>query len=320
MLVMGLGDKISADILRQLEPAEIRHISLEIAALEAVAPGQMVQVFHEFEALASTSSLFAKGGARCARRLLENALGPETAAQILEPAETAPKEAPTETALLHDADPKQLAAFLQKETPQVIALVLSNMSAAHGGAVLAILPERLQHQVAFRILSMDSVSPEVTRKVTAAIGAKLHGTRQTHRPDGVRSLAALLNNIEAPVAEAILAKLEEENQQIGASVRNQMFVFEDILQLDKEAMKILLAQLDRKILTTALKGTSSEIQRHFTQNMSQRASEMLTEDMEALGAVRIREVQAAQQQVIAALRKLQQQGAITIGRGEEYVV
>jgi flagellar motor switch protein FliG len=124
------------------------------------------------------------------------------------------------------------------------------------------------------------------------------------------------------LSETILTKLEEENQTVAASLRDLMFVFDDLASIDKEGMKALLAKVDRKALTTALKGTTGKIREHFTQCMSQRAAEMLTEDMEALGAVRIRDVEAAQQQVVAVVRELQKQGTISAGRGgnDEYVV
>ena len=142
------------------------------------------------------------------------------------------------------------------------------------------------------------------------------------RSDGIRSLADLLNHVEPALAEKLLSQVDQENQVAANSVRNLMFTFDDILRIDKEGMRALLAQLDRKILTLALKGAAGKVREHFTQCMSQRAAEMLTEDMDALGPVRIRDVQGAQQQVVGVVRQLQQQGTIATSRGgtEEYVV
>jgi flagellar motor switch protein FliG len=170
--------------------------------------------------------------------------------------------------------------------------------------------------------SLDRVSPEVFQKITEAIGSKLRSIRQISKTDGVRALAALLNHVDAGQAEAILAKVDEQNQPVADSVRSLMFVFEDILNIDKEGMRALVGKLDRKVLTLALKGTDAKMREHFTQCMSQRSAEMLIEDMEALGPVRIRDVEGAQKEVIVALRQLQQEGTVSINRegGDEYVV
>ena len=323
MFLMGIGDQVSAELLRQLDADEIRRVTSEISALEAVPPHHMVSVFREFESLTGSSRFFAKGGAVFARRLIEQALGPESAQALLDaPAAPAPPESNPELQLLQTTDPRQLAAFLRNENPQTIALVLSNMPPEAGGALLQLLPAELQAQAALRMATLDRISPEVFRKITEAIGSKLKAIRRVSRADGIRSLAGLLNHVEPSLAEKLLSQVEEENQGAANSVRNLMFTFEDILNIDKEGMKAVVAQLDRKVLTLALKGAAGKVRAHFTQCMSQRAAEMLSEDMEALGPVRIRDVQAAQQQVVGVVRKLQKQGSIAAGGsgGDEYVV
>jgi flagellar motor switch protein FliG len=326
MFLMGIGDQVSAELLRQLEADEIRQLTAEIAALEAVAPHHMVKVFREFESLTGSSRFFAKGGASFARRLVEQALGPESANKLLDSPQAPPppksQHGNPELRILESAEPRQLASFLLNENPQTIALVLSNMTPEAGGALLQFLPAGLQTQAALRMATLDRVSPEVFRKITEAIGSKLKAIRQVTRSDGIRSLAGLLNHVEPSLAEKILAEVEQENEGSASSVRNLMFAFEDVLKIDKQGMKALVGRLDSKILTLALKGSAGNVRAHFTQCMSQRASEMLNEDIEALGPVRIRDVQAAQQQVVAAVRQLQQEGTIAISRdgGDEYVV
>jgi flagellar motor switch protein FliG len=325
MFLMGIGDPLSAELLRQLDGEEIRRITSEIAALEAVAPQQMLSVFREFETLSGSSRFFAKGGAGFARRLVEQALGEQSAQRLLDstgPA-VAPKEPESnpELRLLQTTEPRQLAGFLQQENPQTIALVLSNMTPESGGALLQSLPAAIQAQTALRMATLERVSPEVFRKITEAIGSKLKAIRQVSRSDGMRSLASLLNHVQPELAENILTQVEQENEGAANSLRELMFTFEDILNIDKQGMKSVVAQVDRQILTMALKGAPVKLREHFTQCMSQRSSEMLGEDIEALGAVRIRDVQAAQQQVVAVVRQLQQQGTIGRGRegGDEYV-
>ncbi len=323
MFLMGVGDQIGADVLRHLEPDEIRRISWEISSLDAVGPDHMLSVFREFETLTASSPLFAKGGAECARRMVEQAFGPEPAQKILEvPARTAASAEAGEFGILQDTDPQQLATFIRDEHPQVIALILSNLPSAQAGALMASLPAETQPQVALRMASLDRISPEVFRRIAEAIASKLKNIRQVKRSNGMGTLASLLNQIDPTVAEAILAKIDEEDQSIGSSVRDMMFVFEDILNINRDGMTKLIAKADRKILTTALKGTYGKVRDHFKECMSQRAAEMLEEDMEALGPVRIRDVEAAQQQLVAVVRQLQQEGLIAVSRGgsDEYVV
>ena len=326
MFLMGLGDQASAELLRQLEPDEIRKVTAEISALEAVAPHHMLRVFREFESLSGASRFFAKGGSGFARKLIVQALGQEHAQKLLDspnlpPVAEAQSDNP-ELQLLQNSDPRHLATFLRDENPQTIALVLSNMTPDAGGALLQQLPPELQAQVTLRMATLDRVSPEVFRKITEALGTKLKAIRQVSRSDGIKSLASLLNHVEPTLADKLLTQVEQENQPAADSVRNLMFTFEDTLNIDQEGMRALVAQLDRKILTTALKGAETKIREHFTQCMSQRAAEMLSEDMEALGPVRIRDVQAAQQQVVGVIRQLQQQGTIATrsGGADEYVV
>jgi flagellar motor switch protein FliG len=326
MFLMGIGESVSADLLRQLDSDEIRRITAEIAALEAVAPRQMVSVFREFEALTGSSRFFAKGGAGFARRLIVQALGQESAQKLLDASDPLPvpqeEVANPELRLLQNTEPRKLAAFLRNENPQTIALVLSNLSPEAGGALLQSLPAEVQAQAALRMTSIDSVSPEVFRKIAEAIGSKLKAIRQVSRSDGMRSLAGMLNHVEPALVEKILSEVDQESQPAGDALRNMMFSFEDILAIDKQGMKALVGQLDPKLMTLALKGAAPNLREHFTQCMSQRAAEMLAEDIEALGAVRIRDVQAAQQQVVGLIRQLQQQGTIAVSRGggDEYVV
>jgi flagellar motor switch protein FliG len=325
MFLMGIGDPLSAELLRQLDSDEIRRITSEIAALEAVAPRQMMSVFREFESLTGSSRFFAKGGAGYARRLVEQALGAQSAQKLLDASEKPlprDEESNPELKLLQNTEPRQLAGFLRNENPQTIALVLSNMTPEAGGALLQSFPPEVQAQAALRMATLERVSPEVFRKITEAIGSKLKAIRQVSRSDGMKSLASLLNHVQPELAETILSQVEEENQGAANSLRDLMFTFEDILTIDKQGMKPLVAQADRQILTMALKGAPAKVREHFTQCMSQRSAEMLAEDIEALGAVRIRDVQAAQQQVVAQVRQLQQQGVIGRGQagGDEYVV
>jgi flagellar motor switch protein FliG len=324
ILLLGIGEPVSATVIRRLDPHEILQISNEIATLVSVAPDQMIGVFREFEALSVNGRLFARGGAEQARRLIENAVGEEEAQkffQVAPPPPEAPRLSDWE-APFKGIEPGELATVLSEENPQTLALVLSNLPPEQAGPLMASLAPATQPQVALRIALMDHVSPEVFRQVAEVVRGKLKSSRQLQRSDGARALAAILNNMEGEKAELILSKVESENQPAAASVRVLMFSFHDIVVLDPESIKVLIGRIDRKILTMALKGTSEDIRAHFTRSMSQRATEMLIEDIEALGPVRIRDVHAAQEQIVSKIRELEKEGIISTSPdgGNGYVV
>jgi len=228
---------------------------------------------------------------------------------------------------LHNTDPKELAKVLREENPQTLALILSNLPPEQAGPLMASLAPEVQPQVALRIALMDRISPDVFRRIADAIRTRLKAAKQLSRSNGTRALASILNFVDGETTERDLSTLEPENETAVAAVRDLMFVFEDIQTIDKEGIKALLAKVDRKILTLALKGTGESLRGHFTQCMSSRSAEMLGEDMEALGPVRIRDVTAAQQQVVTVVRQLQKDGSIAArsggaagSGGDDYVV
>lgn len=319
VFIMGIGDQVSAEVLRHLSAEEVRRVSAEIAATNAVGSEQMLSVFREFESLTAEGRLFAQGGAECARRIVEQAFGPDSAQKLLV---APPAQAPLgEAGILQNVDPQQLAMHIRTEHPQTIAVVLSNLAPAAAAAVMDALPEELQPQVALRMASISRISTEAFQKVAEAIGTKLRSIRPLSKTDGVRALASLLNQVAPDRADSILSRLRQQNQAVEESVRALMFTFEDILSVDKEGMKVLIAKAERKTVTLALKGSSAKLRTHFTQCMSQRAAEMLVEDMEALGPVRIGDVKTAQNEIISLVQQLRQSGGLSVGSGEnEYVV
>lgn len=322
IFLLGLGQETSAKLIRELAPDEIKRISVEISSLNAVDPDHVLNILEEFESLATTSRYFARGGAESARRILESALGPESAQQLLE-GPVQPSSTPdTAMSILETTDPRQIASFLRSEHPQTIALILSNLAPEQAGSVLMSLPAPLRPQVVARMGSLDRISPEIYQRITEAIGLKLKSFRKVNRSNGIKSVASMLNQVDASAVDEILEAVASQNAPMVDSIRNLMFVFEDVVKVDKEGIRVLMQRADRKVLMMALKGTTSEIKQHFTQVMSERSAEMLAEDMEALGPVRIKDVEAAQQEIIALIRTLQQEGVVgsTRGGGDQYVV
>ena len=265
-----------------------------------------------------------KGGLDYARKILIQAFGPETARRLLD---RLVKALGTEIATfdaLQKADPQQLAKFIHSEHPQMIALILSHLNASQAAALLTSLPPEIRADVAQRMASLDQISPEIISKVAAIIGQKLKALGEFSRETcgGVRAVSELLNRLDSSTSKEILDKIEQQDQNLAETIRHLMFVFEDLLLLDQGGMKEVLARVDRKILTIALKGTSDELRKHFLECMSQRGAEMMREDMDALGPVKIKEVDAAQQQIIAIVRQLEAEGVVSLkgAVGEQYVV
>jgi flagellar motor switch protein FliG len=224
---------------------------------------------------------------------------------------------------LQKADPNQLSRFIESEHPQTIALILSHLSPSQAALLLANLPLPLRSDVTLRIAQLDRVSPDVVARISIVISEKLKtlGEVKMELRGGPRSVAEILNRMEGAMSDEILGSLQDEQPMVDA-IRHFMFTFDDLLLVDTMAMKEVVGKIDRKLLVVALKGTSDQLKNQFLQCMSQRGAEMLREDMDALGPVKIKEVEAAQQQIIAVVRQLEAEGVVSLKGtvGEQYVV
>lgn len=324
ILVVILGPEISGDVLRNLNEEEVDQISREVAQMGAIPPDQAEKVLEECHQMHLAHNYVIKGGVDYARKILLNAFGPEQAQKLLD---RLMKTLGTESAsfdALQKADPQQLAKFIHNEHPQTIALVLSHLNASHAAALLFSLPNEMRSDVALRMANLDQISPEVITKIAGIIGQKLKALGEISRESygGVKAVAEMMNRLDSGSGKEILEAIEESDGQLGEQIRHLMFVFEDMLLLSPDGIKEVLARVDRKLLTVALKGTSDRLKDHFLECMSQRGADMLREDMDALGPIKIKEVEAAQQQIIAVVRQLEAEGAISLKGtvGEQYVV
>jgi flagellar motor switch protein FliG len=222
---------------------------------------------------------------------------------------------------IESADPQQLASALENEHPQAVALMLARLPAARAAAVLKALPLEMRPDVALRLASLDQISPEVAARIAEVISRRLQafGDASPTKYGGIRAAGEIFNQLDAATSEEVLSGMEEVDANVAESIRNVMFVFDDLVKLDQSAIKELMSRVDRKLLTVALKGTSEQLKQKILKSMSQRGAEMLLEDMEAAGPVRIRDVEAAQQQVIALVRQLERDGLVSTS-GEQYIV
>jgi flagellar motor switch protein FliG len=323
-LLVILGDQASAEILKQLDEEEVQVLSREVARLSAVTSEQAETVLSEFYEMNLAREYVVKGGVDYARKLLVNAFGPESAKRLLDRLMATIGAESASFDELQKADPQQLAKFIHNEHPQMVALILSHLNPSQAAALLLSLPPEMRADVALRMANLDRISPEIISKIAAIIGQKLKALGQFSRESygGVRAVAEMFNRMDSATSKEILDKIEQQQADLAETVRHLMFVFEDMLLIDQAGIKEVLSRIDRKLLTVALKGTNEELRKHFLQCMSQRGAEMLQEDMDALGPIKVKEVDAAQQQIIAVVRQLESEGVLSLRGtvGEQYVV
>src|SRR5580704_16075455 len=324
ILLVMIGQEASSNILRALDEEEVQDISREIARVNTLAAEEAEGVLEEFYQMSLAHDYVLKGGVDYARKVLVDAFGAEPARRMLD---RLMKQMSSETLsfdALQKTDPQQLAKFIHSEHPQTIALILSHLNPSQAAGLLVSIPAELRTDVALRMASLDQISPEIVSKIAAVIGTKLKSLGELSREayGGVHAVAEMCNRLDSNTTKEIVEYIEQSNPKLGETIRHLMFVFEDLLLLDINAIKELLGKVDRKILTVALKGTSEQMKDHMLQAMSQRGAEMLREDMEALGPIKIKDVEAAQQQIITVVRQLETEGVISLkgSTGEQYVV
>lgn len=324
MLLIVLGEQASSDILQHLNENEVQRVGREVARLTAISAEQAETVLNDFHHISTAGDHVARGGIEYARKLLTRAFAPEVAKRLLEQLTKALGADEASFDAIQKADPQLLAKFIHNEHPQTVALVLSHLNASAAAGLLMSLPPGLRSDVAQRMASLDQISPEVIIKIVAVIGQKLSALGEFSRESygGVRAVAEMMNRLDSTSSRDILDHIESQDANLAETIRHLMFVFEDLLLIDPIGLKEVLAKVDRKVLTIALKGTSEQLQTQILSCMSQRGAEMLREDMEAMGPIKIKEVEAAQQQIIAVVRQLESEGAISLkgAVGEQYVV
>jgi flagellar motor switch protein FliG len=324
ILLVLLGDEAAAGVYKMLPPSELRQITQEIAELEYISPDLAATVLQEYHDLSMTQEYLSQGGQEFASKLLIKAFGEAGARSLLEEVTKAQELSSQNLDTLQKTDPQQLAKFIQGEHPQTIALIVAHLNVRTARVVLMLLPEKIRAQAVRRLAQLQQFSPEMVKKISMVLHRRLTGMGQQSRRSfgGVKAVADLLNNIDQEATKSILASIEQDNEPLATSIRNLMFTFEDFLDVQDAGLRELLGQLDKKSLAVALKGASDDLKNHFFKGMSSRAVEMLKEDMEALGPIRSRDVQAAQHEAVTVARKLEAEGKIALKSDQEeaYVV
>jgi len=317
MLLVSLGPEVASKVYKNLDESTIEMLTMEIAGLRKIQSSQREEVLREAQELLLAKEYMTQGGVDYAKKLLEASLGPERAQEILRRITASLQVRPFD--FIRQTDPQQILAFVQNEHPQTIALIISYMEPKQAAQVMGGLPPNLQVEVAKRIASMERVTPEVLREVERVLERKVSTvlSQDFTIAGGLDALVAIINNADRATERNIMEKLEEEDPELAEEVKKRLFVFEDILGLDDRSLQRVLRDVDMKDVALALKGASEALREKFFKNLSKRAVEMLKEDMEYMGPVRVRDVEEAQQKIVNVIRALEEAGEIVIARGGE---
>jgi flagellar motor switch protein FliG len=323
IVMMVIGDERSGKVFKHLQEDEIEKVAREIASLDTVSADLGERVLQEFQELVSAARLLQVGGVEQARRMLTKSLGPDVARRLFDRVMRSFRMNDG-FAALEKTNPQQLSKFILGEHPQTIALILAHLNPGHAASLAAQLPGDLRADVLLRMASIEEISPEVIGRISQVIEQRLKtvGGPSREQRGGVRAVAELFNRLDRTISAPALEGIETVAPEMAVAIRNLMFVFEDLLNVEESGIREIINRADKKALTVSLKGASEEIRSRFFQNMSKRAGELLREEMEVMGAVRLREVEKAQQEIVAIARKLEEEGLITTGAGagEAYVV
>ncbi len=323
-LLLLMGEELSAVILREFSEIEVQQLAREIARIDALTSEQAESALEEFYQMSMAHDFAVRGGLDYAKKMLTTAFGPDAGKKLVDRLVMMMGGEYAHLDALQKADPQQLARFIHNEHPQTIALVLSHLNSSAAAGLLYSLPPELRPEVALRMANLDQITPEIVNKIAKVIGEKLQVIGQFSRESygGVRAVSEIFNQLDAGATKDILDVIETQNPNLVETIRQLMFVFEDLLSIDVTQLKEILARVERKILTTALKGTSAKLKDHFFSTMSARAIDMMKEEIESMGPVKIKDVEGAQQQIIAIVRQLDAEGVISLkgGGAEQYVV
>jgi len=323
IVISSLPEELASEVLRHLEASEIERLSTCIAKM-ATVPGEMVdKTVNDFLQMAMQGTGALSLGRGCAENLISKVLGKDKAKSMLEKV-TEEGEGYRSLELLEDIDPKTLTDLTRNEHPQTIALILSHLSPGKSGKVLANLPEELRAEVVLRISTLESVPPDVVSEVAEMLESEVKSLGSVgSKLGGVKAVAEILNQMDRATESSLLTKIEEADPKMADEIRKLMFIFDDLVLIDARGIQEILKEVSSADLAKALKTASEAVKEKIFKNMSERAGEMLNDDIEDMGPIRLSEVEKAQQAITQIALRLEGEGKIAVGGrggGEEVFV
>lgn len=324
VLCLSLGEEAASVLFKYLDEEEVQILSKELALLPDVKSELADNIIDEFNQLLLARSYVTTGGVEYAKRLLNRSFGAEVAKRLTDKVVHS-LEAPASFEEIQKTDPQQLGKLFQSEHPQTIAVVLAHLDASTAADVLKQLPENLRGDIILRMANLQTVSQDVVKRISHVLNQKLVSVKGMSRTTvgGIRSVAEICNRLDRETMGMMLEQIEDNNPDLSLEIRNLMVTFEDLLLIDDIGIREIMQRVDKKVLALALKGTVEELQDRFFSNMSSRAVEMMKEEMDFMGQVKLKDVNGAQREVVEVLRELDEQGVVSLGGSgggeDEYV-
>ncbi len=313
-IMLALGDEVASKVLKYLDEIDLHMLGNEMTFMDSISPDELKQYMNEFlRDLGKEPEI--EGGLDHIKKILIKAFGEEKAKSMIEKIGTPLKKVPFYT--LANIDPRMIANFIKNEHPQTIAVILAHLDGVQAAEVLANLPENLQTDVVLRIARLETVSPDVVNELEKALEeeVKSAGGAESHQVGGVEPVAEILNNVPKELEQRIIGSIEETYPDIAEEIRKKMFVFEDLVYVDDRGIQTILKEVSNEDLLLALKTATEEIKEKIFKNMSQRAADMIKEDLESMGPVKLSDVEKAQQNIIQIAKRLEDEGKIVIAKG-----
>lgn len=321
ILLMALGEEEAVEVFKHLGPREVQRLGLAMAKLENVTRDQVADVLREFRVEAEQQAPMVGAADQYIRSVLTRALGSERASALIERILQGQDASGIESLKWMDAE--AVAELVKSEHPQIIATILVHLDADQAAAVLALFPERLRNEVMVRVATLEGVQPAALRDLNEVLTQLLQGADRVKKTarGGVEAAAEILNHLGGTVEASVSAHIREMDAELAQQIQDKMFVFDNLVDLDDRAIQLLLREVQSETLIVALKGTSDTLRDKIFKNMSQRAAEMLRDDLDAKGPVRLSEVEAEQREILRVVRRLAEEGQIVLGgKGNEGLV
>jgi flagellar motor switch protein FliG len=318
ILLLTLPQEEAAEVLKRLPPDAVEEVSREIASMGEIAQNTRREVFGEFYNVALANTYANQGGLEYAKQLLRKSLSEADATRVINQVTQSVQSSPF--SFLQKAESENLLTFIQDEHPQTIALILAHLPPQKASEILVGLPSQKQIEVVKRVANMEQTNPEVIKEVERGLEHRLSDivSQTFEKAGGVDSVAEILNLADRSTEKGIMEGLEAEDPDLVEQIRRLMFVFEDILLVNDKGIQSVLKEVDNEELSLALKTASQELKDKIFKNMSERAAQLIAEDMQYMGPVRVSDVEAAQQKIVDIVRRLEDAGEIVIaGRGGE---
>jgi len=321
ILLLYLGNEVTAKVFEHMDDSEIKKISKSMASLGHVTRATIMEVVEDFTNVVNPESGIFSQGDEFVRKILEKALGPDKAAILME--ELAASSYGDLVDILANMDSKSIANFLSQEHPQTIAVILAKLKSKQTSEIISLLPQEMQAEVVLRIADVEQVSPEILQEIDDVMKREISsmGGTQRYKVGGIEKVVDMFNHFDRSKEKQILDKLDVISPPLAEIIRKHLFTFEDVFSLDDRSVQSVMREVSNDTLTLAMKTSPDEVKDKIFKNISSRAAEMIKEDLEVMGPVRLSDVEKAQSEIIKIVRKMEEEGKIVLaGRGGDDVL